>query len=85
MSPISSMLNYTWELQAFYPHPEYRSSRSYHDIALIELEQRLRNEPDVNPICIYSGTEDLTQDVVLTAEGYGITDVDRKSCNSMFC
>lgn len=63
-------------LQEFYPHPEYRASRSYNDIALVELEKRLLNEPDVNPICVRSDTEDLSSDVVLTAEGFGIIDVD---------
>ncbi|XP_055618622.1 serine protease persephone-like isoform X2 [Toxorhynchites rutilus septentrionalis] len=66
------------KIKTFYPHPEYRTSRSYHDIALLELERRIMNEPDVNPICVYSGTEDLPEHVVLTAEGFGITDVDRQ-------
>ncbi|XP_055529767.1 serine protease persephone-like [Wyeomyia smithii] len=56
----------------FYPHPEYRSSRSYNDIGLIELEHKVQNEPNVNPICLYSGTEDLPDNVILSAEGFGI-------------
>ncbi|XP_058444542.1 serine protease persephone-like [Malaya genurostris] len=69
-------------IKEFYPHPDYRTSRSYNDIALIELEDKLMNEPNVNPICVYSGTEDLSESVVLTAEGFGITDVDRQSRSS---
>lgn len=67
------------KIKEFYPHPEYRSSRNYHDIALIELESRIDpNEPSVSPICLYGNTNDLPETTVLTAEGFGITDVDRQ-------
>lgn len=65
-------------LQEFYPHPKYRTSQSYNDIALIELERSVINEPNVSPICLFSSTKDLEKSVTLTAEGYGIVDVDRK-------
>lgn len=67
---------YTEIFQEFYPHPDYKAARSYNDIALIELERKLEKEPDVNPICIRNAVEDLSNDVVLTAEGFGIVDVD---------
>ncbi|XP_021693939.1 serine protease persephone [Aedes aegypti] len=75
---LNSMNGVTVKIKEFYPHPEYRASRSYNDIALVELEKRLLNEPDVNPICVRSDTEDLSSDVVLTAEGFGIIDVDKQ-------
>lgn len=65
--------------QAFFPHPDYRTNRNYHDIALVQLERRIENEPDVNPICLNDDLSDLPEDTVLTAEGYGIIDLDRKS------
>ncbi|XP_055586914.1 serine protease persephone-like isoform X2 [Uranotaenia lowii] len=65
-------------IKQFFPYPDYRAARSYHDIALIELERSLVNEPDVNPICLYSGTEDLPKTTVLTAEGFGIVDSDKQ-------
>uniref|UniRef100_A0AAG5DWW9 Peptidase S1 domain-containing protein n=1 Tax=Anopheles atroparvus TaxID=41427 RepID=A0AAG5DWW9_ANOAO len=64
-------------LKAFIPHPEYKSSRSYHDIALVELERHIENEPDVNPICLNDNLDDLPESTVLSAEGYGIIDLDR--------
>ncbi|XP_035918657.1 serine protease persephone-like [Anopheles stephensi] len=64
-------------IKAFFPHPEYRTNRNYHDIALIQLERRIENEPDVNPICLNDDLQDLPEDTVLTAEGYGIIDLDR--------
>ncbi|XP_058063940.1 serine protease persephone-like [Anopheles bellator] len=64
-------------LKAFFPHPEYRSNRNYHDIALVQLERRIENEPDVNAICLYDDRLDLPPETVLTAEGYGIIDLDR--------
>uniref|UniRef100_A0A182PZZ7 CLIP domain-containing serine protease n=1 Tax=Anopheles farauti TaxID=69004 RepID=A0A182PZZ7_9DIPT len=64
-------------IKAFFPHPEYRTNRNYHDIALIQLERPIENEPDVNPICLYDDPNDLPKDTVLTAEGYGIIDLDR--------
>lgn len=67
--------------QEFYPHPKYRTSQSYNDIALIELERSVINEPNVSPICLFSSTKDLEESVTLTAEGYGIVDVDRKAFN----
>uniref|UniRef100_A0A182T721 Peptidase S1 domain-containing protein n=2 Tax=Neocellia TaxID=44535 RepID=A0A182T721_9DIPT len=45
--------------------------------ALIQLERRIENEPDVNPICLNDDLQDLPEDTVLTAEGYGIIDLDR--------
>lgn len=65
-------------IKEFYPHPDYKASRSYNDIALIELERKLEKEPDVNPICIRNEVEDLPVDVILTAEGFGIVDVDKQ-------
>lgn len=65
-------------IKDFYPHPKYRTSQSYNDIALIELERSVINEPNVSPICLFSSTKDLQESVVLTAEGYGIVDVDRQ-------
>lgn len=65
-------------IKEFYPHPDYKASRSYNDIALIELERKLEKEPDVNPICIRNAVEDLPADVTLTAEGFGIVDVDKQ-------
>uniref|UniRef100_A0A182PQ56 Peptidase S1 domain-containing protein n=1 Tax=Anopheles epiroticus TaxID=199890 RepID=A0A182PQ56_9DIPT len=64
-------------IKAFFPHPEYRTNRNYHDIALIQLDRRIENEPDVNPICLNDDPKDLPEDTVLTAEGYGIIDLDR--------
>ncbi|XP_058127768.1 serine protease persephone-like [Anopheles ziemanni] len=64
-------------LKAFFPHPEYRSSRNYHDIALVQLERHIENEPDVNPICLNDDLDDLPESTVLTAEGFGIIDLDR--------
>ncbi|XP_061514544.1 serine protease persephone [Anopheles gambiae] len=64
-------------LKAFFPHPDYRTNRNYHDIALVQLERRIENEPDVNPICLNDDLSDLPEDTVLTAEGYGIIDLDR--------
>uniref|UniRef100_A0A182W4R1 Peptidase S1 domain-containing protein n=1 Tax=Anopheles minimus TaxID=112268 RepID=A0A182W4R1_9DIPT len=64
-------------IKSFFPHPEYRSNRNYHDIALVQLERRIENEPDVNPICLNDDLSDLPEDTVLTAEGYGIIDLDR--------
>lgn len=79
----SSSLGVVVPIKEFYPHPDYRSSKSYNDIALIELDRKVENEPNVNPICLYSGTEDLPNSVVLTAEGFGITDVDRQARSSV--
>uniref|UniRef100_A0A182M4M7 Peptidase S1 domain-containing protein n=1 Tax=Anopheles culicifacies TaxID=139723 RepID=A0A182M4M7_9DIPT len=64
-------------IKAFFPHPEYRTNRNYHDIALVQLERRIENEPDVNPICLNDDLTDLPEETVLTAEGYGIIDLDR--------
>ncbi|XP_050087815.1 serine protease persephone-like [Anopheles aquasalis] len=64
-------------LKAFFPHPEYRSNRNYHDIALVQLDRPIENEPDVNPICLHDDRQDLPEDTVLSAEGYGIIDLDR--------
>ncbi|XP_053668020.1 uncharacterized protein LOC128718415 [Anopheles marshallii] len=64
-------------IKAFFPHPEYRTNRNYHDIALVQLERRIENEPDVNPICLNDDLADLPEATVLTAEGYGIIDLDR--------
>ncbi|XP_062538422.1 serine protease persephone-like isoform X1 [Armigeres subalbatus] len=75
---LNSMNGVVVRIKEFYPHPDYRASRSYNDIALIELEKRLINEPDVNPICVRSDTGDLPNDVILTAEGFGIIDVDKQ-------
>ncbi|XP_053678103.1 serine protease persephone-like [Anopheles nili] len=64
-------------IKAFFPHPDYRTNRNYHDIALVQLERRIENEPDVNPICLNDDLKDLPEETVLTAEGYGIIDLDR--------
>lgn len=62
-------------LQNFHRHPKYKGG-SYNDIALVELENSLTNKPNICPICIRSDPEDLTSDVILSAQGFGMIDTD---------
>lgn len=52
-----------------------RGGRRYNDIALVELDRHMDAEmDDVKPICLYTDTETLAQDVVLSAVGFGRTE-----------
>nr|XP_029733239.1 serine protease persephone-like [Aedes albopictus] len=62
-------------IKNFHRHPKYKGG-SYNDIALVELENSLTNKPNICPICIRSDPEDLTSDVILSAQGFGMIDTD---------
>ncbi|XP_062552481.1 urokinase-type plasminogen activator-like isoform X2 [Armigeres subalbatus] len=58
-------------IKRFVRHPDYRISRSYHDIALIELERSAEPGPFVCSACLY--TEQKLNFDHLTVMGFGAT------------
>ncbi|ETN67673.1 CLIP-domain serine protease subfamily C [Anopheles darlingi] len=55
-------------------HKQYRSSSKYHDIALVELQEPVEYNILVMPICLHDDPQDLPENSVLSAEGFGIVD-----------
>uniref|UniRef100_A0A2M4BRE9 Putative clip-domain serine protease subfamily protein c n=1 Tax=Anopheles marajoara TaxID=58244 RepID=A0A2M4BRE9_9DIPT len=70
-------------VKKFIAHPQYRRSSTYHDIALVELMEPVEFNVLVMPICLHDDPQDLPEDKLLSAEGFGIVDVDRQIKSSL--
>ncbi|XP_055641759.1 serine protease 53-like isoform X2 [Toxorhynchites rutilus septentrionalis] len=87
------------KIKQFLPHPHYKTTEKYHDIALIELEQDARLDFSVCPICLWPHDDLYRFNDGLQVAGFGVTDfgsdrsptlqkttlnyLDHKTCNSM--
>lgn len=62
------------KVRKFIPHPNYKRTQKYYDIALIELEQEARLDAAVCPICLWAkdGLQQFSGG--LQVAGYGVTD-----------
>jgi len=56
-------------------HPNYKSTSSYHDIALFRLEKDVEFSPFVRPICL--NTDNMLRPPAIIATGWGKTDVGK--------
>ncbi|XP_037937116.1 serine protease Hayan-like [Teleopsis dalmanni] len=64
-------------------HPDYTSTSIYNDIALLELENSIQFSYRIYPICLYTETEDPTDDSVLYVIGWGITDLSTRASSDV--
>lgn len=65
------------EIKKVYIHPRYTSRKKYNDIALIELVKAASYSFTVNPACLYSKTDDITQKLVVC--GWGVMNTKTKA------
>lgn len=56
-------------------HPDYNSSTTYNDIALIELASPVTFDKNIKPICLQTEVEDTEMSRNLTVIGFGIKDL----------
>jgi hypothetical protein len=54
------------------PHPDYRASQNYHDIALLQLDNDVSFNSFVKPACLHS--QDIVPDDTPIATGWGRTE-----------
>ncbi|XP_055681659.1 serine protease persephone-like isoform X2 [Lutzomyia longipalpis] len=59
-------------------HPLYKSSRNYHDIALIKLAHPAEMNDNVKPACLSTAPGDAPEDTYLIVTGWGSTSVERR-------
>ncbi|XP_017769951.1 PREDICTED: uncharacterized protein LOC108557799 [Nicrophorus vespilloides] len=50
-------------------HPDYRIPSKYHDIALVELDRKVRLSPYVKPACLYTEKESSNKSFIATGWG----------------
>ncbi|XP_053691229.1 transmembrane protease serine 9-like [Sabethes cyaneus] len=62
------------KIKQFIPHPSYKRSQKYFDIALIELEQDAKLDSSVCPICLWPKDNLQTFTGGFQVAGFGITD-----------
>lgn len=53
-------------------HPKYSSSRSYHDIALVKLNETVEFTLNYRPACLWTSMDLSFTSVIAT--GFGVTD-----------
>lgn len=64
------------------PHPKYKRSQVYNDIALIKLSKSIKWTTTVKPICLQTKaleSIDINVNVSLIVAGWGATDIDEDS------
>ncbi|KAK0159122.1 hypothetical protein PV328_010045 [Microctonus aethiopoides] len=64
------------------PHPKYKRSQVYNDIALIKLSKSIKWTTTVKPICLQTKaleSIDINVNVSLIVAGWGATDIDQDS------
>nr|XP_040223333.1 trypsin 5G1-like [Anopheles coluzzii] len=71
-------------VKSFISNPKYKTSFKYHDIALVELEQNIRFNKRVLPICPYISKTDLHESEDLVIAGWGATESHFQSPRLMF-
>lgn len=64
-------------IKKFIPHPNYKASEKYYDIALIELELDARLDSSVCPICLWPHDDLYRFKDGLQVAGFGVTDFGR--------
>lgn len=69
---LDSHQSKTYGVFRTYVHPEYSPGISYHDIALLELEETVEFTPYIKPACLPRSTNELQQKLVAT--GFGLLD-----------
>ena len=62
------------KIRKFIPHPSYKRTQKYYDIALIELETDARLDAAICPICLWAkeGLQQFSGE--LQVAGFGVTD-----------
>lgn len=58
-------------IQQIVRHPNYRSSRNYDDIALIQLSQPVEFNSTLRPACLNTNVADLNTTLQLIVTGWG--------------
>ncbi|XP_037937020.1 serine protease Hayan-like isoform X1 [Teleopsis dalmanni] len=56
-------------------HENYSSSKTYNDIALLELERNVIYTPNIFPTCLYTNVDDPPENSVLYVTGWGVVNV----------
>ena len=54
------------------PHPDYSSSKNYHDIGLLQLDNDVTFDSFVRPACLHS--QEIISDDMAVAAGWGLTE-----------
>ncbi|XP_035912711.1 serine protease snake-like isoform X2 [Anopheles stephensi] len=68
----------------FISHSKYKKSLKYHDIALVELDQDVKFNKRVLPICPYNSTDDVPAMEDMTIAGWGATQSHFQSPQLMY-
>lgn len=66
----------TYDIARVVRHPRYGSLRRLNDIALIELRSSIQMNTQVQPICLYTGIDELPATQNLTVVGWGIDNTE---------
>ncbi|KXJ74057.1 hypothetical protein RP20_CCG014447 [Aedes albopictus] len=69
------------DIESFIRHPSHSFRRSYHDIALIRLAERLRFSALVRPACLWTDVDTYPSSVIAT--GFGGMDVAEEGSNTL--
>lgn len=82
-SNLTDPANKPLKIVEVFKHPQYKPSQSYHDIALLKLEESAKEKP----ICVWSLY--AMDDINVTAIGYGHTQFGNSFLfnikNNFFC
>jgi secreted trypsin-like serine protease len=62
-------------------HPEYSSATVYNDIAVIELDRRVKFSDNIQPACLYTKSDIPSNGLEVT--GWGLTSTTRKFTRSL--
>lgn len=65
------------DVESVIRHPEYRTNRNYHDIALIRLVSAVTLGDSLYPACLNADMTDTPTQQILTVIGYGRTQANR--------
>jgi secreted trypsin-like serine protease len=66
----------TYHVKKWVQHPEYSTVTVYNDIALIELDRRVKFSEDIQPACLYTKSNIPNNGLEVT--GWGVTSSTRK-------
>lgn len=69
----------TYDIARIHRHQKYNSLSRANDIALIEVRDRIRMTNSVQPICLYTGNEELPVTQNLTVMGWGTDNTEEVS------
>jgi secreted trypsin-like serine protease len=66
----------TYHVKDWVQHPKYTPATVYNDIALIELDKRVKFSENVQPACLYTKSDIPNNGLEVT--GWGVTTSTRK-------